>query len=81
MGFGSWKVYDDLTHHQKAIRALVHSSTNTFLLGAADTLQTCQGKEGMFIKNFSEHKAVINALAVNDDGVVVSEADNDTMNF
>ena len=72
MGFGSWKVYDDLTHHQKAIRALVQPSSKiTFLLGAADTLKKWQGKEGMFIKNFSEHKAVINALAVNDDGVVL----------
>lgn len=71
-----------LTHHKKAVRALAQPSfENSFLSGAADTLKKWQGKEGRFIKNFSGHKAVINALAVNDDGVVVSGADNGTMNF
>ena len=76
------KCMTTLTHHKKAIRALAQPSfENTFLSGAADTIKKWQGKEGRFIKNFNGHKAVINALAVNDDGVVVSGADNGTMNF
>ena len=76
------KCMTTLTHHKKSVRALAQPSfENTFISGAADTLKKWQGKEGRFIKNFSGHKAVINALAVNDDGVVVSGADNGSMNF
>jgi pleiotropic regulator 1 len=76
------KCMTTLTHHRKAVRALAQPSfENTFISGAADTLKKWQGKEGRFIKNFSGHKAVINALAVNDDGVVMSGADNGTMSF
>jgi pleiotropic regulator 1 len=71
-----------LTHHKKAVRALAQPSfENTFLSGAADMLKKWQAKEGRFIQNLSGHKAVINALAINDDGVVVSGADNGSMNF
>lgn len=71
-----------LTHHKKAVRALAQPSfENTFLSGAADVMKKWQAKEGRFIQNFTGHRAVINALAVNDDGVVVSGADNGSMNF
>lgn len=76
------KCMTTLTHHRKAVRALAQPSfENSFISGAADNIKKWQGKEGRFIKNFSGHKAVINALAINDDGVVVSGADNGTMNF
>jgi pleiotropic regulator 1 len=76
------KCMTTLTHHKKSVRALAQPSfENTFISGAADTLKKWQGKEGRFIKNFSGHKAVINAVAMNDDGVVVSGADNGSMNF
>ncbi len=71
-----------LTHHKKSVRALTQPSyENSFLSGAADCLKKWQGKEGRFIKSFTGHKAVINTLAMNDDGVVVSGADNGSMNF
>lgn len=74
------KCQTTLTHHKKAIRALVQPSFEyTFLSGAADTCKKWSRKEGRFIKNFSGHNAVINALAVNDDGVLVTAADNGTM--
>ena len=76
------KCMTTLTHHKKSVRALTQPSfENSFISGAADTLKKWQGKEGRFIKNFSGHKAVINALTMNDDGVVVSGADNGTINF
>lgn len=76
------KCMSTLTHHKKSVRALAQPTyESSFISGAADTCKKWQGKEGRFIKNFSGHKAVINALAMNDDGVVVSGADNGTMNF
>jgi pleiotropic regulator 1 len=76
------KCMSTLTHHKKSVRALTQPTfENSFISGAADTLKKWQGKEGRFIKNFSGHKAIINTLAMNDDGVVVSGADNGTMNF
>ena len=69
-----------LTHHAKAVRALVQPSfERTFLSGAADGLKQFQCKDGRFLKTMTGHQAVINALAVNDDGVVVSGGDDGSM--
>jgi pleiotropic regulator 1 len=71
-----------LTHHQKSVRALCQPSfENTFLSGAADGLKKWQSRDGRFLKTFTGHKAVINALAVNDDGVVVSGGDEGSLHF
>jgi len=76
------KCMTTLTHHKKSVRALCQPTfENTFVSGAADTLKKWTGKEGRFIKNFTGHKAVINALAVNEDGVLMSAADDGTMSF
>eukprot|EP00804_Cyclotella_cryptica_P020153 CCRYP_014926-RA/>CCRYP_014926-RA protein AED:0.08 eAED:0.08 QI:0/0.33/0.25/1/1/1/4/1266/439 len=76
------KCMTTLTHHKKAVRALAQPTfENTFISGAADNLKKWVGSDGRFIKNFTGHKAVINALAINDDGVVLSAADDGTMNF
>lgn len=76
------KCMTTLTHHKKSIRALAQPTyENTFISGAADTLKKWHGRTGQFLKNFSGHNAVINALAINEDGVVVSAADNGTINF
>jgi pleiotropic regulator 1 len=76
------KCFTTLTHHQKAIRALVQPSfENTFTSGAADCLKQWQGKDGRFLKSFTGHKTVVNAMAVNDDGVLVSGGDDGSMHF
>jgi len=76
------KCMSTLTHHKKSVRALAQPSfENTFLSGAADTLKKWTGNEGRFIKNFSGHAAVVNALAINDDGVAMSGADDGSINF
>ena len=76
------KCMTTLTHHKKSVRALAQASfENTFLSGAADNIKKWTGKEGRFIKNLTGHRSVINALAVNDDGVVMSGADDGTMRF
>jgi len=76
------KSISTLTHHKKSIRALTQPSfENTFLSGAADTLKKWHGRSGQFIRNFTGHRAVVNALASNDDGVLLSAADDGTMRF
>lgn len=76
------KCMTTLTHHKKSVRALAMPSfENTFISGAADSLKKWVGSDGRFIKSFTGHKGVINALAVNDDGVLLSGADDGSMNF
>jgi len=76
------KCMSTLTHHKKSVRALAQPTfENTFLSGAADTLKKWTGHDGRFVKNFSGHAAVVNALAINDDGVAMSGADDGSMNF
>jgi len=75
-------MHDHLDSPQKTVRCLVQPSfENTFLSGSADNLKKWVGSDGRFIKNLSGHRAVINALAINDDGVVISGLDDDTMDF
>jgi len=76
------KCMSTLTHHQKSIRAMAQPTfENTFVSGAADCLKYWQGKDGRFLKSYNGHDAVINAMAVNDDGVLVSGGDDGSMHF
>ncbi|CAK4151421.1 unnamed protein product [Aphanomyces euteiches] len=76
------KVMTTLTNHKKGIRSMACSRTDhTFLTGAADNLKKWQLKDGKFLRNFSGHNAIINAVSVNQDNVLVSSADNGTMRF
>lgn len=49
--------------------------------GAADNMKKWEAKEGRFLRNFSGHNAIINSIAINQDGVMVSSADNGSMRF
>lgn len=77
------KCQTTLTHHQKSIRAMVQAPfENTFVSGAADCVKQWQGKDGKFLKNYSHHNgAIIDAMAVNDDGVLVSGGDDGSLQF
>lgn len=76
------KCFTTLTQHMKSIRALAQPSfEHTFTSGAADCLKKWQGKDGRFIRSNRGHNAVVNALAVNDDGVLVSGGDDGSLNF
>ena len=71
-----------LTHHKKSVRALAaHPKEFTFMSGAADNVKKWALPEGIFVQNFSGHDAIINCMAMNDDGVVVSGGDNGTLRF
>ena len=70
-----------LTNHKKAVRSvLVHPREYTFVSGAADNLKKWKCPEGRFLHNLSgpqaHHNAILHGLAVNQDDVLVSGADN-----
>ncbi|OQR98184.1 pre-mRNA-splicing factor prp46 [Achlya hypogyna] len=76
------KAMTTLTNHKKAVRAMACSpNDHSFLTGAADNLKKWQTRDGKFLRNFSGHNAIVNAVAMNQDNVAVSCADNGTMRF
>lgn len=79
------KCFTTLTHHQKSIRALAAAPAalgeRTFVSGAADGIRKWQGKDGRYLQTLKGHQAVLNAVAVQDDGVLVSGGDDGTMHF
>lgn len=77
------KCQTTLTHHQKSVRAMVAPSfENTFCSGAADCVKQWQGRDGKFLKNYSHHNGqIVDSMAVNDDGVLVTGGDDGSMQF
>jgi pleiotropic regulator 1 len=71
------KAMSTLTHHKKSIRALAaHPKEYTFASGAADNVKCFKFPDGQFLRNFSGHNAIINSLAINNDGIMASGGDN-----
>ena len=71
-----------LTNHKKSVRAVVNHPTKFMMAsGSPDNIKQWKYPEGKFIQNLSGHNAIVNCMAVNSDGVLVSGADNGTMNF
>ncbi|XP_077479734.1 pleiotropic regulator 1 [Stigmatopora argus] len=71
-----------LTNHKKSVRSVVlHPRQYTFASGSADNIKQWMFPDGKFIQNLSGHNAIINTLAVNSDGVLVSGADNGTVHL
>ncbi|XP_071126976.1 pleiotropic regulator 1-like isoform X1 [Mytilus edulis] len=71
-----------LTNHKKSVRALtLHPKHYTFASASADNIKEWKFPDGNFIQNLPGHNAIINALTVNSDGVLVSGADNGSMHF
>ncbi|XP_058805268.1 pleiotropic regulator 1 [Phymastichus coffea] len=69
-----------LTNHKKSVRAVVlHPTLNTFASASPDNIKQWKSEDGKFIQNLSGHNAIINCLAANEDGVLVSGADNGSM--
>lgn len=68
-----------LTNHKKGVRALArHPREYSFASGSADNIKTWALPEGTFMRNLSgqHHDKLVNALAVNDDGVLASGGDD-----
>ncbi|KAI8984681.1 WD40-repeat-containing domain protein [Mycotypha africana] len=71
-----------LTHHKKSVRALaLHPTEFGFVSGSADAVKGWKCPEGTFIQNYERKKAIINALAVNQDGVVFAGGDDGSLSF
>ena len=71
-----------LTNHKKAVRALaLHPSEYTFASASADNMKKWKCPEGKFLHNISGANCIVNALAVNEDGVMVSGSDNGYLHF
>jgi len=71
-----------LTNHKKSVRALaLHPTQYTFASAAPDNIKQWKFPDGHFIQNISGHNSILNAIAVNSDGVCVSGADNGSMQW
>eukprot|EP00041_Stephanoeca_diplocostata_P011092 m.180051 g.180051 ORF g.180051 m.180051 type:complete len:474 (+) comp18408_c0_seq6:214-1635(+) len=71
-----------LTNHKKSVRALVqHPRENTFTSASPDNIKQWYLPEGKFIQNLQGHNAVVNSMACNSEGVLVSGADNGSLSF
>ncbi|KAI8989589.1 WD40-repeat-containing domain protein [Pilobolus umbonatus] len=71
-----------LTHHKKSVRALaLHPTEFGFVSGSADSMKGWKCPEGTFMQNYDRKKAIINTLAINQDGVIFSGADDGSLSF
>ena len=71
-----------LTNHKKSVRdVLIHPTEYSFASASTDNIKVWKCPEGMFLRNMEGHNAVINCLAINQDNVMVSGADNGSICF
>jgi len=76
------KVRTVLTNHKKSVRALaLHPRDFSFASGASDHIKKWAFPDGKFVQNLSGHNAIINSMAINEDGVLMAGGDNGTMSF
>jgi pleiotropic regulator 1 len=75
------KTLATLTYHKKAVRAMALGPTDyTFTSCGADNIKKYQLPAGTFLNNtLQNQKAIINAAAVNEDGVLATGADNGSL--
>lgn len=72
-----------LTNHKKGVRALVrHPREFSFASASADNVKTWGLPKGRFMRNLVGHGGkLVNGLAVNEDGVLVSGGDDGSLRF
>lgn len=73
-----------LTNHKRGVRALAaHPREFSFASASADNIKTWAFPDGIFMRNLSSGRKekLINALAVNEDGILVSGADDGVLSF
>lgn len=71
-----------LTNHKKGVRALaLHRSEFSFASASADSIKTWSLPRGDFMRNLRGDQGLVNALAINADGVLVSGQDAGTLDF
>lgn len=73
-----------LTNHKKGVRALARNPREfSFASASADNIKTWALPDGRFMRNLSgeHHEKLVNALAVNEDGVLISGGDDGSVSF
>uniref|UniRef100_A0A2P2HZU4 Pleiotropic regulator 1 n=1 Tax=Hirondellea gigas TaxID=1518452 RepID=A0A2P2HZU4_9CRUS len=71
-----------LTHHKKSVRAVaLHPTLYMFASAGADNIKQWKCPKGEFVQSLLGHNSIINCLAINSEGVMVSGANNGTMYF
>ncbi|KAF4516753.1 hypothetical protein B566_EDAN004592 [Ephemera danica] len=71
-----------LTNHKKSVRALtLHPNLYMFASASPDNIKQWKCPEGKFIQNLGGHNAIIECLAVNSDGVLVSGGNNGSIHL
>eukprot|EP00123_Amoebidium_parasiticum_P016562 comp23494_c2_seq1/m.39334 comp23494_c2_seq1/g.39334 ORF comp23494_c2_seq1/g.39334 comp23494_c2_seq1/m.39334 type:complete len:510 (-) comp23494_c2_seq1:258-1787(-) len=71
-----------LTNHKKSVRAaVIHPSEFSFASAAADHVKKWKFPDGEFVMNFDDPNVVVNSMAVNQDSVAVTAADNGMLHF
>ncbi|KAF5181090.1 pleiotropic regulator PRL2 [Thalictrum thalictroides] len=77
------KTMATLTHHKKSVRAMAqHPKEHCFASASADNIKKFSLPKGEFLHNMlSQQKTIINAMAVNEDGVMATAGDNGSLWF
>uniref|UniRef100_A0A0C9RGT4 TSA: Wollemia nobilis Ref_Wollemi_Transcript_25597_1948 transcribed RNA sequence n=1 Tax=Wollemia nobilis TaxID=56998 RepID=A0A0C9RGT4_9CONI len=77
------KSMSTLTFHKKSVRALaMHPFEHTFASASADNIKKFKLPKGEFLHNMLSHpKTIVNAMAINEDNVLVSAGDNGSLWF
>lgn len=71
-----------LTHHKKSVRSVcLHPTLYMFASASPDNIKQWKCPDGEFVQNLQGHNAIVNALTVNEDGVMASGGDNGSLNF
>ncbi|KAL8495268.1 hypothetical protein ACS0TY_019427 [Phlomoides rotata] len=77
------KTMATLTHHKKSVRAMArHPKEDCFASASADNIKKFKLPKGEFMHNMlSQQKTIINAAAVNEEGVLATAGDNGSLWF
>lgn len=77
------KTMTTLTYHKKSVRAMaLHPKEHSFASASADNIKKFNLPRGEFLHNMlSQQKTIINAMAVNEEGVMVTGGDNGSLWF
>ncbi|KAI3907888.1 hypothetical protein MKW92_029994 [Papaver armeniacum] len=77
------KTMGTLTHHKKSVRAMtMHPTENSFVSAGADNIKKFRLPGGEFCQNMlSQQNAIVNAVAVNEQGVMATGGDDGSLWF
>ncbi|KAL8097051.1 protein pleiotropic regulatory locus 1-like [Apium graveolens] len=77
------KAMGTLTHHKKSVRAMVpHPVEDNFASASPDSIKKFNLPRGEFLRNMSSRQnTIINAMAVNRDGLMVTGGDDGSLRF